>query len=69
MSVLIGVEVFERIAGKQTLHGFREMLFQSDIDGAHRAMEVNRAKQVRSGFNKIDQCRQTTRMNRQACAT
>ena len=63
---LIGLEMIERIAWKQSLHRFGKIVFQSDIDTSHGPVEVNRTKQIRASLNEVDQSRQSTGMNRQA---
>ena len=62
----VAVEVVERIAGEQMRHRLREQIFQRQVDGPDRAMEVDRAEQVGPRLDEVDQRRQAADVDRQA---
>ncbi len=60
------VEEFERVTREEVLHRFFEDFFDGDVEGANRAVEIDRPEEVGAGFDEVDECRQAAGMHCQA---
>ena len=62
---LVLVEVFQRVAGEEVPLALGEKLLQAQVDRPHRAVEIDRAEQVRPDGEEPHQGREPPLVDRQ----